>query len=128
MIKLTQEILDHSKTGFVILSKHTPAVKIKFFHLRGPNNRPFATVCKLILEDNRVISLGISICAANDNFSKKIGRDISFSRALKALESKQSHFKINYTTEKETLKKFKNCYISLAYKSVYVNLVFKEEA
>lgn len=127
MIKLTQEILDYSKTGFVILSKNTPAVKVKFSHLRRPNNKPFATVCRLILEDSRVISLGISICAESDNFSKKIGRDISFSRALKALESKQSRFKINYTTEKEALKNFKNCYISLAYKSIYVNLILKEE-
>jgi hypothetical protein len=127
MIKLTQGILDHSKTGFVILSKNTPAVKVKFFHLRGPNNRPFVTICKLILKDGRTSSLGISICAANDNFSKKIGRDISFFRAMKALESKQSHFKINYDTEKEALKRFKNCYINLAYKSIYFNLILKEE-
>lgn len=127
MIKLTPEILDHSKTGLVIFSKNTPAVKPKFIHLRDTDNRPFATICKLLLKDNRVISLGISICAANDNFSKKIGRDISFSRALMALESKRSRFKINYNTEKEALKKFKTCYISLAYKSIYVNLVINDE-
>lgn len=128
MIKLTQEILDHSKTGFVILSKNTPAVKIKFIHLRDSDNKPYATICRFKLRDGRVISLGVSFCAKNDNFSKKIGRDISFSRALMALESKRSRFKINYNTEKEALKKFKNCYVSLVYKSIYTNLVLKEEA
>jgi hypothetical protein len=128
MIKLTPEILDHSKTKFIILSKNTPAVKLKFIHLRDTDNKPFATVCKLILKDNRVISLGISICAASDNFSKKIGRDISFSRALKALESKRNHFPINYNTNKISLEKFNKSVLLIKHKAIYYNLILEDEA
>jgi hypothetical protein len=69
-------------------------VKVKFFHNRSyEKDIPFvlprggSTECKLILEDGEEI-VAHARCSERDNYSKKLGRDISLGRAL-ALAEKQ---------------------------------------
>ena len=43
------------------------------------------TLCQILGKDGSVLSEGIAVCSEKDNFSKRIGRAISFGRAMKAL-------------------------------------------
>lgn len=43
------------------------------------------TMCKIKDAEGNVVSMGESRCHTNDNFNKRIGRDISLGRALKRL-------------------------------------------
>ncbi len=48
----------------------------------------FTTHAQVLATDGTVIAEGDAICRPEDQFSRKIGRDISLGRALKSLEQK----------------------------------------
>lgn len=47
-----------------------------------------------ITENDNEIALGESYCSVNDNFSRKVGRYISFTRAVWTIESKEVRTKL----------------------------------
>lgn len=69
-------------------------VTFRFKHYRDQNNKLFATICSFINQDDIEVAVGISLCSDKDNFSRKIGRSISFGRGMKAYVSKKDHFPI----------------------------------
>lgn len=99
-----------------------PTLNIKFKHLRNPeNNKLYATICNLIDESEVKIAAGLSLCSTKDNFSRKIGRTISYNRALKALKSKKSSCPINRdNTNCEVIKIMKKYSEFSAFKSIYL--------
>lgn len=117
--------------GWINHIKQTEALNIKYKHLRNPEtNKIYATICTISREDGVKVAVGISLCAVKDNVSRKIGRDISYNRALKALVSKKCQYPINLNNTKcevvqllgthgirEAHKKFG---IVTAYKSTYL--------
>lgn len=44
-----------------------------------------ATICEIENESREIIARGYSFCSANDQFNKKVGRQIAFGRAKKEL-------------------------------------------
>jgi len=48
----------------------------------------------VVIEEDGVAARGVSICAEGDNFSKKIGRDLAQSRAIKAWKHKKCYGEI----------------------------------
>jgi hypothetical protein len=69
-------------------------ITFKFRHYRDENNKPFATTCIFLNDENIVMAMGIALCSAKDNFSRNIGRTISFQRGMKAWVSKRNHYPI----------------------------------
>ena len=51
-------------------------IKSKSVHL------PRYTVCSVLDDETRVLSFGIARCSSKDSFSKKIGRELSYERAI----------------------------------------------
>lgn len=45
------------------------------------------TICRILDENRVVVAVGEALCADNDQYVKKIGRDISLGRALKELDN-----------------------------------------
>ena len=48
-------------------------------------------------EETSPIGIGYAICSNRDNFSRKIGRELSYKRAMKALLSKRNTLPIHRT-------------------------------
>jgi len=69
-------------------------ITFKFRHYRDENNKPFATSCLFLNDENIVVAMGIALCSDKDNFSREIGRSISFNRGMKAWVSKRNHYPI----------------------------------
>ena len=104
---------------------------IKFNHIRNPeNNKIYLTICTLSREDGTKVAVGLSLCSVKDNVSRKIGRDISYNRAMKAFISHKNNYPINLNNTKceviqllgthgivESYKKFG---VVTAYKSTYL--------
>lgn len=44
---------------------------------------PRYTVCSILDDETRTLTFGIARCSSKDAFSKKIGRDLSYERAIK---------------------------------------------
>ncbi len=65
----------------------TDTKHVRFYYLRDDVNAPFGCVCTIRTDDNK-FSRGVSLCnfLRGDRFSKTIGRNIAFSRAMKAFE------------------------------------------
>ena len=65
----------------------TDTKHVRFYYLRDTKNVPFGCVCT-IRTDGNAFYRGISLCnfSRGDKFSKQIGRNISYARALKAME------------------------------------------
>lgn len=64
----------------------TDTKHVRFYYLRDEwDNAPFGCVCTIRGDDNKFYR-GISLCnfMHGDRFSKTIGRNISYSRAMKA--------------------------------------------
>ena len=58
---------------------------IKYRYIRDEKKRPMVTMC--LIEHGDSYSMGVAICSEKDNPAKKIGRGISYGRAMKALNS-----------------------------------------
>lgn len=57
--------------------------KVKYFHKRGTGKNKSYTIASVYDEENKVLLIGKSICSPKDTFKKKIGRTISYGRAIK---------------------------------------------
>ena len=66
---------------------------IKYYYVRSANNEPLITICLSRIEGQT--SRGIAICSDKDNPCKKIGRDIAYGRALKAIFNGKSGDRVN---------------------------------
>lgn len=73
-------------TNIETLKKQFDKVHLK--HFRQPNDQTGATIAILVKGDTAYV--GASICHAGDQFSKEIGRNISFGRALSLIEKGDS--------------------------------------
>lgn len=62
--------------------------KVHLKHFRQPSDQTGATIAILVKGDTAYV--GASICHAGDQFSKEIGRNISFGRALSLMEKGES--------------------------------------
>jgi hypothetical protein len=71
-------------------------LSIKYYHYRDSKSKPYATICSFCTNEKEGawVSAGIAICGDKENFSKKIGRDIAFNRAFKALLSERNKYPI----------------------------------
>jgi len=58
---------------------------IKFWYVRDEKNIPVVTICEIRNKKDRIISYGLAICSKSDNPCKRIGREISFKRAIYCL-------------------------------------------
>jgi len=64
---------------------------VKYKHVRDLWGQMVGTICFCTDPKNgKKVYVGIAICARGDNFSRKIGRELSFGRAVRAFE-KQSN-------------------------------------
>lgn len=70
---------------------------VSYKHLRH-EGRLYATRCHIQEEESGPVAIGFAICSDKDNFSKKIGREISFKRANIALVSKRNTLPIKRNT------------------------------
>ena len=50
-----------------------------------PNEKGGQTVCYIINADNEIIAHGTATCSMSDNFCYRIGREIAYGRACKAM-------------------------------------------
>ena len=73
----------------------TDTKHVRFYYLRDVKGNPFGCVCTIRTDDNK-FHRGISLCNAvrGDRFSKQIGRNISYARALKASEGVRDNCRI----------------------------------
>lgn len=96
---------------------HKEVVTFRFRHYRDYNNKLFATTCSFINQDDMVVSIGVALCSSQDNFNRKIGRDISFNRGMKSYVSKRDHFPIR----KRNCSVIERCaeYIGLSHKACF---------
>jgi hypothetical protein len=49
-----------------------------------------ATYCFLEDETRHVVAMGVAFCGPQDQYNRKIGRDISYGRALKSLHTMEA--------------------------------------
>lgn len=96
---------------------HKEIITFYFKHHRDNDDKMFATSCKFVNQDNKTVAIGLALCSDKDNFNRKIGRDISYRRGLKAYLSKMNHFPIR-ERECPVVKKSLD-YIGLNYKASY---------
>ena len=73
--------------------------KEEYRHFRDKEKKLIATLCKLTKITNGEIGFGLSICSDTDNFSRKIGREVSMHRAHKAFLSKRLTLPIRIRSE-----------------------------
>jgi hypothetical protein len=66
-------------------------VEIRYYHLQDENGKLFTTICDVVSNDFAEHAVSFAICNPNDAFSKKLGENISYGRAIKAM-SKKSHY------------------------------------
>lgn len=58
----------------------------QYEHCRN-SPRGGTTICRILNNNRVVVAVGEALCADNDQYAKKIGRDISLGRALKELHN-----------------------------------------
>ena len=63
-------------------------MKTRYYYHRDYENKPIITVC--LLKNGKEISRGISICSNDDVPCKKTGRKIALTRAMWALDNKDT--------------------------------------
>lgn len=66
-------------------------VRYRHHRLYDTNNlilgaRGGSTICELLF-DGQIVATGVARCHPRDNYNKKIGRAISFGRAMKSVRS-----------------------------------------
>lgn len=76
---------------------------VRYYYLRDEDHNPFGCVC-LIREDDNKFHRGVSLCnfLKGDKFSKKIARQIAFSRATAAQKEYQER-NISVTSDTDIL-------------------------
>jgi hypothetical protein len=74
------------------------AIMITYKHLRH-NGKLYATRCKIQDGEFDPVAIGFAICADQDNFCRKIGRDLAFKRAAIALITKRNTLPIRRNTK-----------------------------
>jgi len=62
-----------------------------YYHYQHDENGALATT-HCVVVNNQECAKGIAYCSEKDNFSRKVGRNIAFERARKALEIKRGLF------------------------------------
>lgn len=72
--KVLQSVYVDANGNLINISNNTNAKRISL---------PRYTVCSLYLRETNELAFGIARCSSNDVFIKKIGRDLSYQRALK---------------------------------------------
>jgi len=61
-----------------------------FYYVREPGtNQPIGCVC-LVRDESATYGRGVSICSADDQFSKKTGRELAQRRAIHAVRGKRT--------------------------------------
>lgn len=113
--------------GWLSHIKPPTSLTIKYKHIRNPEtNKIYLTICTLSQEDGTKVAVGLSICAVKDNVSRKIGRDISYNRAMKAFISHKNHYPININnTKREVIQLLATSGIVEAYKKFGVVTAYK---
>ena len=100
---------------------------ITYKHFRNKQtNKMFATKCQIQQFDNlpeiSSIGIGYAVCSDKDNFSRKIGREISLKRAQKALLAKRNTLPIHRTNRNV----FELLLQNIHFKSIYWDINLKE--
>lgn len=86
---------EDSRAKFVYSAPITKSSKIVYTDANGTvkainkdvksksTHMPRYTVCSILNDETRTLTFGLARCSSKDAFSKKIGRDLSYERAIK---------------------------------------------
>ena len=110
------------------MSREVGEVIVKFYYLRDKDNSPRITRC-IVKDGNGNVGVGTAICSYLDSPNKKIGKRISFGRAMKALRKCKSYSNVARDKAKDIIHNIvsicfanKNIptFLSLGYKGLFV--------
>lgn len=92
-------------------------IKHVYYYLRDNNNKPIVTIC-LAKNQEGNIAKGFAICSDKDQCNKKSGKNIAFTRILKAFGKEKSSDSIKTMRCRNRILQLKNI-IHIRYKSQY---------